>query len=59
MREMVKNKTKTKKTKTKDKTMYDEVVTVQDDLFDRCVRKGFYPFFFLFSIKYVIVFSSA
>ena len=20
--------------------MYDEIVTVQDDLFDRCVRKG-------------------
>jgi len=37
---MVKKKTQTKKTKSKDKTMYDEMVTVQDDLFDRCVRKG-------------------
>jgi hypothetical protein len=33
-------KTRTKRTKPKEKTMYDEVVTVQDDLFDRCVRKG-------------------
>jgi len=39
MREMVK-KTKTKRTKPKEKTMHEEVVTVQDDLFDRCVRKG-------------------
>jgi hypothetical protein len=37
---MVKKKTQTKKTKSKDKTMYNEIVTVQDDLFDRCVRKG-------------------
>jgi len=40
MREMAKRKYKTKKAKTKAKTMYEEVVTVQDDLFDRCVRKG-------------------
>lgn len=33
-------KNKTKKTKIKDKTMYQEVVTLQDDLFDRCIRKG-------------------
>ena len=37
---MVKKKTNTKKAKSKDKNMYAEVVTVQDDLFDRCVRKG-------------------
>ncbi|HIH00238.1 MAG TPA: hypothetical protein HA258_06590 [Thermoplasmata archaeon] len=37
---MVKKKTKTTRTKSKEKTMYEEVVTVQDDLFDRCVRKG-------------------
>jgi hypothetical protein len=37
---MVKKKTKTTRTKSKEKTMVDEVVTVQDDLFDRCVRKG-------------------
>ncbi len=37
---MVKKKSHTKRTKAKDKSMYDEVVTVQDDLFDRCVRKG-------------------
>jgi len=40
MREMTKRKTKLKKQKIKGKTMYEEVVTVQDDLFDRCVRKG-------------------
>ena len=40
MREMAKKKTRTKRTKSKEKTMYAEVVTVQDDLFDRCVRKG-------------------
>ncbi len=37
---MAKKRIKTKKTKSYEKTMYDEVVTVQDDLFDRCVRKG-------------------
>ncbi|HWR27206.1 MAG TPA: hypothetical protein VN377_02090 [Candidatus Thermoplasmatota archaeon] len=37
---MAKKKTNTKKTKSKNKTMYEEVVTVEDDLFDRCVRKG-------------------
>jgi hypothetical protein len=37
---MVEKKTHKKKTKSKEKTMYDEVVTVQDDLFDRCIRKG-------------------
>ena len=36
---MVKKKTKIKKTKTKNKTMYEEVMIVEDDLFDRCVRK--------------------
>jgi len=40
MREMAKIKNKTKKPKTTGKTMYQEVVTVQDDLFDRCIRKG-------------------
>jgi hypothetical protein len=40
MSEMAKRKYKTKKPKTKAKTMYEEIVTVQDDLFDRCVRKG-------------------
>jgi len=40
MSEMVKKKTRTKRTKSKEKTMHEEVVTVQDDLFDRCVRKG-------------------
>jgi len=40
MREMAKMKNTTKKPKTKGKTMYQEVVTVQDDLFDRCIRKG-------------------
>jgi hypothetical protein len=33
-------KNKTKKPKIKGKTMYQEVVTVQDELFDRCIRKG-------------------
>ena len=33
-------KNKTKKSKIKDKTMYQEVETVQDELFDRCIRKG-------------------
>ncbi len=37
---MVKRKTKTTKTKSKEKTMYDEVTTIQDDLFDRCIKKG-------------------
>ncbi len=37
---MVKKKTNTKRTKVKDKSMYEEAVKVQDDLFDRCVRKG-------------------
>lgn len=40
MREMVKKKTPIKKRKIKAKTMYDEIVTIQDDLFDRCVQKG-------------------
>lgn len=40
MSEVVKMKTKTKKPKTKGKTMFEEVGTVHDDLFDRCVRKG-------------------
>ena len=33
-------KSKTKKSKIKEKTMYQEVATVQDELFDRCIRKG-------------------
>jgi hypothetical protein len=33
-------KNKTKKSKIKEKTMYQEVGTVQDELFDRCIRKG-------------------
>ena len=33
-------KNKTKKSKIKEKTMYQEVETVQDELFDRCIRKG-------------------
>jgi hypothetical protein len=33
-------KNKTKKSKIKEKTMYQEAVTVQDELFDRCIRKG-------------------
>ena len=37
---MRKDEKQNKKTKTKGKTMYQEVVTVQDDLFDRCIRKG-------------------
>lgn len=40
MREMAKKKTTSKKPKTKGKTMYEEVVTLEDDLFSRCVRKG-------------------
>jgi hypothetical protein len=41
MREKVtKMKNKTKKPKTKGKTMLQEVETVQDDLFERCMRKG-------------------
>ncbi len=30
----------TKKPKTKRKTMYDEVGELDEDLFERCVRKG-------------------
>jgi hypothetical protein len=33
-------KDKTIKSKIKEKTMYHEVATVQDELFDRCIRKG-------------------
>jgi len=33
-------KNKTKKSRSKEKTMYQEVVAVQDELFDRCIRKG-------------------
>jgi hypothetical protein len=33
-------KNKTKKSKIKEKTMHQEVETVQDELFDRCIRKG-------------------
>jgi hypothetical protein len=33
-------KNKTIKSKIKEKTMYQEVATVQDELFDRCIRKG-------------------
>lgn len=33
-------KTKPKKQKIKGKTMYEEVGRINDDLFDRCVRKG-------------------
>jgi hypothetical protein len=40
MREVETMKHKTKKPKTKRKTMYSEAETVQDDLFERCVRKG-------------------
>jgi hypothetical protein len=37
---MVKKKNKPEKPKTKSKTMYDEVTVIQDDLFERCIRKG-------------------
>jgi hypothetical protein len=37
---MTKIKNKTKKPKTTGKNMYQEVAAVQDDLFDRCIRKG-------------------
>jgi hypothetical protein len=37
---MVKNKNKPKKPKAKSKTMYEEVTVIQDDLFERCVKKG-------------------
>jgi len=30
----------TKKPKSQTKTMYEEVETMQDDLFERCIRKG-------------------
>jgi len=33
-------KNKIKKPKIKEKTMYQEVVTIQNDLFDRCIQKG-------------------
>jgi hypothetical protein len=33
-------KNKTKKSKIKGKNIYQEIETVQDDLFDRCIRKG-------------------
>jgi hypothetical protein len=33
-------KNNTKKPKTKGKIMYTEAQAVQDDLFERCVRKG-------------------
>jgi hypothetical protein len=33
-------KNKTKKSKIKEKLIHQEVVNVQDDLFDRCMRKG-------------------
>jgi hypothetical protein len=39
-KEVKKMKTKGKKPKPQTKTMYDEVVVVHDDLFERCVRKG-------------------
>jgi hypothetical protein len=35
-----KMKHKTKKSTPKGKTMYEEVHTVHDDLFERCVKKG-------------------
>lgn len=37
---MVKEKKIPKKPKIKGKTMYEEVTTVQDDLFSKCIRKG-------------------
>lgn len=40
MSEVVRMKNKTKKSKIKKKTMYQEVVNIQDELFDRCLRKG-------------------
>jgi hypothetical protein len=40
MREMAKKKNTPKKPKMKGKTMYEEVTTVQDDLFSKCIRKG-------------------
>jgi effector-binding domain-containing protein len=40
MNEVVRMKNKTKKSITKEKTMYQEVANVQDELFDRCIRKG-------------------
>jgi hypothetical protein len=40
VREVTKIKNKTKKPKITGKTMYQEVVPVQEDLFDRCIRKG-------------------
>jgi len=33
-------KNKTKKPKNKEKTMYQEAISVQNDLFDRCLQKG-------------------
>jgi hypothetical protein len=33
-------KNKTKKSRINEKTMYQEVATVQDELFERCIRKG-------------------
>ena len=33
-------KRKTKKSRSKEKTMYDEVVAVRDDLFERCLKEG-------------------
>jgi len=40
MREVAKMKHHTKKPKTKGKTMYDETGKLDEDLFERCVRKG-------------------
>ena len=40
MSEVVRMKNITKKSKIKEKTMYQEVETVQDELFDRCIRNG-------------------
>ncbi len=38
--EVVKMKNKTKQPKNKEKTMYHEIKSVQNDLFDRCIQKG-------------------
>ena len=40
MYEVMKMKNATKKSKIKEKTMYQEVESLDADLFDRCIRKG-------------------
>lgn len=40
MREVTTHKHKPKRPKVKGKTMYEEIYTVQDELFERCLRKG-------------------